>query len=155
MNLLKRSSAFLLAAVFCLSLTACGSDEPVAGNDWRVTGIVRDSGTITRSGEDTDVLVCVHKADAAFYYDRQNQELFGSVDYPLALEGDAWDAFQSIDFSDRSGDGDSDVAMQFEDGGKELLMVWFWDAESGQFMYQPDESWLGEEEGRGDLISDD
>lgn len=127
----------------------------VIGNDWRTWGIVRDYGTITRDGEDTVVLVCVHSADANFYYDLEDQVIFGYVGYPLTLEGNAWDAYQGVDFSDRNGDGNSDVAMRFNDGGKELLMVWFWDAESEQFVYQSEESQLGEEEGRGDLVPDD
>ena len=158
-NLLKKSFALLLAAVICLSPTACSSkeepDDPVVGNDWRVTGVVRDSGTITRGGEDTAVLVCVHASDAAFYLDTEDQELFAAVNYPLTLESDAWEAFQSIDFADRNGDGNSDVAMKFHDGGSELLMVWFWDAESKAFAYQPDESQLGEDEGQGDLIPEE
>ena len=66
--------------------------------------------------------------------------LFDSLDYPITLEGDAWEAFQSIDFADLNGDGNSDVTMRINDGGSELLMVWFWDTESYQFVYQPEES---------------
>ena len=146
MNLLKKNLALLLAVVLCLCLTACGDSngpdvEPdVVGTDWRTTGIWLGDGTITRDGEDTDVLVCVHKADATFYYNTEDQVLFDSVDYPITLEGDAWEAFQSIDFADLNGDGNSDVSMRFNDGGSELLMVWFWDTESYQFVYQPEES---------------
>ena len=146
MNLLKKNLALLLAVVLCLCLTACGDSngpdvEPdVVGTDWRTTGIWRGDGTITRDGEDTDVLVCVHKADATFYYNTEDQVLFDSLDYPITLEGDAWEAFQSIDFADLNGDGNSDVTMRFNDGGSELLMVWFWDTESYQFVYQPEES---------------
>ena len=146
MNLLKKNLALLLAVVLCLCLTACGDSngpdvEPdVVGTDWRTTGIWLGDGTITRDGEDTDVLVCVHKADATFYYNTEDQVLFDSLDYPITLEGDAWEAFQSIDFADLNGDGNSDVSMRFNDGGSELLMVWFWDTESYQFVYQPEES---------------
>ena len=146
MSLLKKNLALLLAVVLCLCLTACGDSngpdvEPdVVGTDWRTTGIWRGDGTITRDGEDTDVLVCVHKADATFYYNTEDQVLFDSLDYPITLEGDAWEAFQSIDFADLNGDGNSDVTMRFNDGGSELLMVWFWDTESYQFVYQPEES---------------
>ena len=148
-NLLKKNFALLLAVVFCLSLTACGSSRPdvrpdvapdVGGTDWRTTGIWRSGGTITRDGEDTDVLVCIHKADSTFYYDTEDQVLFDSVDYPITLEGDAWEAFRSIDFADLNGDGNSDVTMKFDDGGTEILMAWFWDAESAEFVYQPDKS---------------
>lgn len=117
----------------------------VIGQDWRSWGIVCDHGTITRDGEDTVVLVCVHSSDATFYYDTEDQMLFGYVEYPITLEGDAWEAFQSIDFSDLDGDGNSDVTMHFNDGGKELLMVWFWDAESAEFVYQPEESQIGKD----------
>lgn len=158
MNLLKKNFLLLLAAALCLGLTACGisnDDPPVVGNDWRTTGIVRDGGTITRDGEDTFVLVCIHAAYATFYYDTDVQMLFDFVDYPITLESDAWKAFQSIDFADLNGDGNSDVTMKFNDGGSELLIVWFWDTESKQFVYQPEESQLGEDDdGRGDLIPD-
>ncbi|MGN1250687.1 MAG: hypothetical protein ACI4XW_11495, partial [Candidatus Spyradocola sp.] len=161
---LKRNLALLLAAALCLSLAACTggkSDAPVVGNDWRVTGVVSDSGTITRDGETVDVLVCVHASDAALYYDTAEQTLFGSVDYPVTLETDAAAAYRSIGFADRSGDGNGDVTMLFDDGGRELTMVWYWDAESGQFVYDPLESQLGEDEaipeddGRGDLIEEE
>ena len=145
----------LLAAVLVLllSLTACGSggaDEDwenpgeVVGSDWRTTGIVRDSGTITRDGEDAFVLVCVHASDAAFYYDTEAQTLFGAVDYPITLAGDAWEMYRSIDFADRNGDGNSDVAMLFDGGDGETLMVWLWDAESDSFVFRPEESQVDE-----------
>lgn len=150
-NLLKKIFSLLLASVFCLGLAACGVsnddlDSPVVGNDWRVTGVVRDSGTITRDGKDTVVLVCIHASDTTFYHDTEDQVLFDSVDYPITLEGNAWEVFQSIDFADLNGDGNSDVTMRFDDGGNELLMVWFWDTEGNQFAYQPGESQLGEDE---------
>ena len=153
----KKHTSLLLALVMCLSMTACGgSSEPdVGGTDWRTTGIWRGDGTITRGGEDTDVLVCVHEADTTFYYDREEQELFDSVDYPITLENDAWEVFRSIDFADLNDDGNSDVTMKFNDGGSELVMVWFWDTESEQYVYQPEESQLGEDDGQGDIVTGD
>ena len=160
MKIWKKYAILLLTLVMCLSLTACGDsseneNDDVGGTDWRTTGIWRGDGTITCDGEDINVLVCIHKADAAFYYDTDDQTLYCSVDYPITLEGDAWEMFQGIDFADLNGDGNSDVTMNFNDDSTELLMVWFWDTESEMFMYQPDESQLGEDEGRGDLIPDD
>lgn len=119
----------------------------IIGDDWRTWGIVRDSGTITRDGEDTVVLVCVHKADATFYYDLEDQVLFGGVEYPITFGDNVWDLFRGIDFTDLNGDGNSDVTMKFNDGGTEIKMVWFWDAESELFVYQPEESQLGQDEG--------
>ena len=141
----NRTNYLPLVFALAMCLTACGTivdpyipDDDIGG-DWRVTGVVRDGGTITRDGEDTFVLVCIHKADASFYYDEEDQTLFDYVEYPITLAGDPWEAFQGIDFADLNGDGNSDVTMRFHDGGSEILMVWFWDAESEQFMYQPDE----------------
>ena len=152
----KKYAGLLLALVLCLSLTACKGSDDAAGDDWRNSGEVVGRGIITRDGEDTDVLLCIHAADTEFYYDTEEQVLFDSVDYPITIESDAWEAFQSIDFADLNGDGNSDVTMRFDDGGSDLLMVWFWDTESEQFMYQPEGSQLGEDDvGRGDLVPDD
>ena len=107
------------------TFTKVSGDIEEIGKDWRTWGIVRDYGTITRDGEDTVVLVCVHSSDANFYYDLEDQVLFGYVDYPLTIEGNAWEAFRGIDFADLNGDGNGDVTMKFNDGGTELLMVWF------------------------------
>lgn len=41
-------------------------------------------------------------------------------------------------------DGNSDVTMSFDDGYKELIMVWFWDTQSAHFVYQPEESRIDE-----------
>lgn len=136
------------ALLLGLVLTACGntaddkppSDEIIVGNDWRVTGLVRDSGTITRTGKDTYVLVCVHAEDATFYYDSEAQVLFDFVDYPMVLSGDPWESYRSIDFADRNGDGNSDVAMTFEENSDITLMVWFWNADTEAFVFQPEES---------------
>lgn len=47
----KRLTALLMALLMCLSLAACSSsDDPEVGNDWRTTGIVVGSGTITHDG---------------------------------------------------------------------------------------------------------
>lgn len=141
---MKKLFALLSALALCLSLAACGGedDDPgdVVGGDWRVTGIVRDGGTITRDGEDTDVLVCVHADSADFYLDDEVQTLYDSVRYPITLQGDPWEAFQGIDFADRNGDGSSDASMLFELDGQQVLMVWFWDAEAEAFVFQPEES---------------
>ena len=148
MKNLKACLALATALILCLSMAACGGtpepdvpdDEVIVGDDWRTTGVVQGSGTITRGGEDTFVLVCIHAEDAAFYYDEKEQALFDFVEYPITLEGDPWAIFRSIDFADRTGDGNSDVAMLFEENGDTLLMVWFWDKESDAIVFQPEES---------------
>ena len=147
-RMIRKLFVFSLMVSQCLSLTACGNavddeqqyTDEVIGDDWRVTGVVRDAGIITRNGEDTDVLVCIHSEDAAFYYDSENQELFALVEYPTAIQGDPWESYQGIDFTDRNADGNSDVAMTFAENGNTTLMVWFWDADTEGFVFRPEES---------------
>ncbi len=151
---MKKYLAFILALMMCLCLAACGDkgtndDDQVAGDDWRTTGVVRANGIITRGGEDTDVLVCVDRDNATFYYDDIEQTLFDYVTYPMQIvsdNDDPWEAFQSIDFADRDGDGNSDVAMIFTVDGDTALLVWFWDADRELFVFQPDESEMGGED---------
>lgn len=143
---MKKLLVLVLASLLCLSMAACGgtnsSDDPhdVVGDDWRVTGIVRDSGTITRSGDDIDVLVCINSDSADFYLDEETQTLYGYVSYPITLQSDPWEAFQYIDFADRNGDGNGDVAMLFELDGQQVLMVWFWNTDTEAYEFQPEES---------------
>lgn len=143
---MKKLFVLVLASLLCLSMAACGgtnsSDDPhdVVGDDWRVTGIVRDSGTITRSGDDIDVLVCINSDSADFYLDEETQTLYGYVSYPVTLQSDPWEAFQYIDFADRNGDGNGDVAMLFELDGQQVLMVWFWNTDTETYEFQPEES---------------
>ena len=143
--MMKKLFALMLALTLCLSLMACGGDQnedpnDVVGYDWRVSGIVRDYGSITRNGEDTEVLVCINNDSADFYLDDETQTLYDYVDYPITLQGDPWEEFQSIDLADRNGDGNGDVAMLFELDGQQVLMVWFWDADTEGYVFQPEES---------------
>ena len=56
----------VLTMALCLRLAACGNSDDVAGNDWRTTGVVAGSGTITHDGESVDGLVTVSERSAAF-----------------------------------------------------------------------------------------
>ena len=85
----------VLAMALCLSLAACGNSDNVAGNDWRTTGVVAGSGTITHDGESVDVLVTVSESSAAFYRDLPEQVLFDSVSFPMSIP-DAEQAFNTI-----------------------------------------------------------
>ena len=89
---MKKLFALWLTLLLCLSLTACGgsgSTDPddVAGDDWRVTGVVRDTGTITRNGGDVDVLVCINADSADFYYDDATPVMYDYAAYPSATRG--------------------------------------------------------------------
>ena len=128
MSKMKTLLALLLAAVFCLSMAACdGSADDVAGDDWRVSGVVAGSGTITHDGESVDVLVTVSPTSAAFYRDLPEQVLFDSVSFPMNIP-DAAQAFNAISFEDTDGDGESDVLVSFiHENGDATELIWIWD----------------------------
>ena len=116
----------VLAMALCLSLAACGSGD-VTGADWRTTGVVVGSGTITHDGESVDVLVTVSESSAAFYRDLPEQSLFDSVSFPMSIP-DAEQAFNAISFDDMDGDGESDVLVSFiHENGDATELAWIWD----------------------------
>lgn len=116
----------VLAMALCLSLAACGSGD-VTGADWRTTGVVVGSGTITHDGESVDVLVTVSESSAAFYRDLPEQSLFDSVSFPMSIP-DAEQAFNAISFEDMDDDGESDVLVSFiHENGDATELVWIWD----------------------------
>lgn len=135
---MKKFLALLLAIFLCFSFTACSDnnedEEIVVGNDWRVTGIVRDAGTIIREGVETDVLVCVDKEGAYFYYDSEDQELFDNVTYPFITKSGAWDAFNGISFDDLDSDGNSDVTIYLNDNGTEYVIDWIYTLDFGYIL---------------------
>ena len=128
----KKMSDLLLAAVLCFSLSACGSfdtDNAQAGDDWRNSGVVAGSGTITHTNEGSvDVLVTVSPESAAFYRDKAEQILFDSVSFPMTIP-DAKQAFNAISFDDMDGDGESDVLVSFiHENGDITELIWIWDS---------------------------
>lgn len=129
---LKKNFDLLLATVLCLSLSACGSsdaDTEGAGDDWRNSGVVVGSGTITHTNEGSvDVLVTVSPESAAFYRDKAEQILFDSVSFPVNIP-DAEQAFNAISFDDMDGDGESDVLVSFiHENGDITELIWIWDS---------------------------
>ena len=107
----KQIVSFALALALCLSLAACGDSGDAAGEDWRTTGVVVGSGTITHDGDSVDVLVTADPNSAAFYWDQEEQVLFDSVAFPETIEDISSSAFQ-ISFDDQNGDGESDVLVE-------------------------------------------
>ena len=140
MNRLKRGFALVLVAALCLSLAACGgTDNDITGDDWRVSGVVAGSGTITHDGESVDVLVTVSESSAAFYRDLPEQVLFDSVAFPETIEDISSSAFQ-ISFDDQNGDGESDVLVEIgHEDMSNTTMLWLWDPQE-RYVYQPEYS---------------
>ena len=129
----------VLAMALCLSLAACGNSDDVAGEDWRTTGVVVGSGTITHDSESVDVLVTADPNSAAFYRDQEEQVLFDSVAFPETIEDISSSAFQ-ISFDDQNGDEESDVLVEIgHEDMSNTTMLWLWDPQE-RYVYQPDYS---------------
>lgn len=145
-NRWKNTAFFAQVMVLCLCLAACGNSDDVAGDDWRTTGMVVDSGTITHDGDSVDVLVTVSESSAAFYRDIPEQVLFDSVASPMDIP-DAEQAFHSISFDDLDGDGKSDVWVSFlHKNGDATDLIWIWDPEE-RYVYREDLSAVPADEG--------
>lgn len=127
MKCVKKNFSFLLTMLFCLSLTACsGSQSNTAGDDWRTSGVVVSSGTITHDGESVNVLVTVSESSAAFYRNHPEQVLFDSVSFPFNIP-DAEQSFKGISFGDINGDDESDVQVNFSHkNGDTTELIWIW-----------------------------
>ena len=141
MRYLKRMGAFLLAAAVGLFLFGCGEkeEEPIAGDDWRTTGVVYDHGVLTRDGTDTEVCVCLTENSAIFYYDEPEQIYYDQVDFPHRME-DATSAYGGTFFDELNGDGNSDVRVDFyHEDDTETTLIWYWDEEDG-YVFREDES---------------
>ena len=124
----KKLLALVPAAALCLNLTACsGHSSDTAGEDWRTSGVVAGSGTITHGGDSVDVLVTVSESGAAFYRDEPEQILLDSVSFPFNIP-DAENSFENISFGDINGDGESDVRVKFShQNGDSTDLIWIWD----------------------------
>ena len=148
----KKYASLLLTLVLCLSLVACGNSDDVAGDDWRTTGMVVGSGTITHDGESVDVLVTVSESSAAFYRDLPEQVLFDSVSFPMNIP-DAEQAFNAISFDDMDDDGESDVLVSFiHENGDATELIWIWDPVE-RYVFREDLSTVAIS--GGDLSGDD
>ena len=142
----------VLTMALCLSLAACGNSDNVAGDDWRTTGMVVGSGTITHDGESVDVLVTVSESSAAFYRDLPEQVLFDSVSFPMSIP-DAEQAFNAISFDDMDDDGESDVLVSFiHENGDATELIWIWDPVE-RYVFREDLSTVAIS--GGDLSGDD
>ena len=145
MKRMKKRLALLLAALLCLSLTACGSpDGDIAGGDWRTTGVVDAYGTVARDGEEIDVCACLGPKALYFYYNNEKHELFDTAVLPTDELGDEDWQFGEMSLSDFSGDYNSDLRLTlFHEDMSESYIVWEWEKGAG-YLYRPYDSYFRE-----------
>ena len=141
---MKTRRCFALLLALMLVLTGCAANaaeeeeisRDTAGADWRTWGWVNDAGTLTRDGEEIDVLVCVFTDSIMLYLDDETQTVVGVAEYPETMD-DAREAYVSVSLDDQDGDGYSDLRAVFDRAsGEETVLNWLWDAESGEFVFR-------------------
>ena len=138
------AAALLSTALLLAGCAANAAEEQIpgqaAGADWRTWGWVNDAGVMVQNGEKTDVLVCVFTDGIMLYLDDDTQTVFGAAEYPEKRE-DARETYVRISLDDQDGDGSGDICAVFEDAdGKQTALDWLWNAQTGEFVYQTDES---------------
>lgn len=108
--------SLLIGTVCTFAVCGCGNgasditDGEVVGADWRTWGIIDDYGTLTLDGTETDVCVCLFADRAELYYDRENQELFKTIEFPERLSDEEYEKL-SIEFIDNTGDDNTDIVF--------------------------------------------
>ena len=124
-------TALILSIALCVGLAACGSSD-----DWRDSGEIVGSGTITHTGEGSvPVLVTISPESAAFYRDQPEQILFDSVSFPMEIP-DAVESFSQISFDDINGDNESDVTVSFiHENGDMTDLVWLWEGTTFRYVF--------------------
>ena len=90
---MRKFSILLLLCTLMLCLAACGNqgttDDDIVGDDWRTWGTIQDTGTLTHDGQMIDVCICITDTGADLYYDRVEQELYATVQFPVPLDSAA------------------------------------------------------------------
>lgn len=133
---MKQFFCLLMIALLSLSLLAgCGPSSKKLSDPELIDGY----GTITRNGEEIDVLICHDLKKIYFYYDDEDRKLFDSASIPDEIYDKDWDLID-IDFTDGNDDNNSDLyIVLYHQDMSQSDIAWHWVEGSG-YVYQPDVS---------------
>ena len=143
---MKRCLILLLILALCL--TGCGRKKPAdipggetvpEGVDWR--GWETYTPAVLLMGQEAvDVLIAMDPIRLAIYYDKQEQELLGSITILTPLS-DLEYSRDRLRILDKNGDGYDDLCVaDMLDNGDRTKQWWLWDPQAKQFVYAPEES---------------
>lgn len=141
---MKRLMILLLAAVLCLS--GCqkkqqtdlpGGEAVPEGIDWKLWEEYTPA-TLTLGETQVEVLIALDAIHMAIYYDRQEQELLGSLTIPDPLT-DVEYSRQRLRILDENLDGYDDICIpDMLENGDRIMSWWLWDPEEERYVYAPE-----------------
>lgn len=159
---MKRIVAVLLVLALCLC--GCekkrtdlpGGEEIPEGVDWKLWE--QYTPVTLRFGENTeDVLIALDAIHLAIYYDKDEQELMGSLTIPTPLS-DIDYSRERMQIQDKNEDGYDDICVpDMLHNGDRIISWWLWDANEETYVYAPeiceyqtaiaaDDSWKAEKD---------
>lgn len=141
----------ILLLILALCLTGCGkkkvpTDLPGGesvpeGVDWKVWDTYTPA-TLILGEEAVDVLMALDEIHLAIYYDREEQELFGSITILNPLS-DLDYSREHLRVQDKNEDGYDDICIaDMLDNGDRVVEWWLWDPEEKQYVHAPEETML-------------
>lgn len=142
---MKRILILLLAIALCL--TGCkkkqtdlpGAEEVPEGIDWKMWEQYTPA-TLNMGGEPVDVLITLDNIHLAIYYDREKQELLGSITIPTPLS-DADYSRERLRILDENQDGYDDICIpDMLQNGDRTMNWWLWDPGEDRYRYAPEYS---------------
>ncbi|MGM9661603.1 MAG: hypothetical protein ACI3WR_00745 [Oscillospiraceae bacterium] len=160
---MQKKTALLcsMALAVLLALSACGENTPPAAatpsqdtaqDPEQQTDLTEPertvSDTILLDGKETAVFLDISETEIEFWDSASGGQLLAVAKYPQAIPGAAA-AWDSCDYTDLDGDGNSDMTawFRFEDGTSASL-VWFFSG--GGFVYNEEFSQLPGSTASGD-----
>lgn len=142
---MKRLIVCLLVLALCLS--GCqkkqtdlpGGDEVPEGIDWKLWE--QYIPVALAMGEETvDVLMALDQIHLAIYYDREKQELMGSITIPTPLSDLSYST-ERMQIRDENGDGYDDICIpDMLPSGDRIINWWLWDPAEETYHYAPEYS---------------
>lgn len=152
---MKRFLILLLVVALCLS--GCkkkqtdipGGREIPEGIDWKLWEDYTPV-SLFMGEEMVDVLIALDAIHLAVYYDREEQELLGSITIPTPLS-DVDYSRQRLRIEDQNGDGYDDICIpDMLSNGDRTMNWWLWDVDEKAYRYAPEDAQYQENIG-GDI----
>lgn len=147
----------ILVLILALCLSGCkrkqtdipGGSEAPEGVDWKLWEDYTPV-SLFMGEEMVDVLIAMDAIHLAVYYDREEQELLGSITIPTPLT-DVDYSRERLRIEDHNGDGYDDICIpDMLQNGDRTMNWWLWDRGEKAYRYAPEDAELQEDIG-GDI----